>query len=129
MGDRPEFGKRTPQRLPDMQPAPAPKRSRHVALLVMGTFAIGGSAYALMGRQSCQPSPPVAPGIAAPAQPQSACTSRGSSFSGGIRSSHFSFFGGGSPSVVSTGGSDSASGGVSRGGFGGIAHAFGFGSS
>ena len=38
MADRPDFGKRRPQRLPDLQPEPAQKRSRHVALLVMGAF-------------------------------------------------------------------------------------------
>jgi hypothetical protein len=122
MAGGPEFGKRRPQRLPDMQPAAAPKRSRHVALLVMGTFAVGGSAYTLMGRENCQPAPPAAAGVAAP--PQSACKSRGPSYGGGIRSSHFSFFGGGS-----SGGSDSASSGVSRGGFGAFASAFGFGRS
>jgi hypothetical protein len=126
MSDRPaiEFGKRRPQRLSDLQPAP--KRSRHVALLVMGTFAVGGGAYALMGRQSCQ-TPPTAPGMAAPAQPQASCISRGFSYGGGSHSSPYSFFGGGASGGVSTGGSESASGGVSRGGFGGLAHAFGFG--
>jgi hypothetical protein len=95
-----------------------------VALLVMGTFAVGGGAYAMMERQSCQPSPPAA---AAPAQPQTACTSRGSSFGGVSHSARYSFFGGGSSGGAA--GSDSASGGVSRGGFGALASAFGFGRS
>ncbi|SRR5579871_650730 len=131
MSDRPEFGKRGPQRLPDMQPPPPPKRSRHVALLVMGTFAVGGGAYGVMERGSGQPSPPAAaaPGMAAPAQPQPTCTSRGSSFAGVSHSARYSFFGGGSSGGASTGGSDSASDGVSRGGFGSVARAFGFGSS
>src|SRR5579871_1671075 len=127
MGNRPDFGKRRPQRLPDMQPAPAPKRSRHVALLVMGTFAVGGGAYAMMERQNCRPSPPAAAasGMTAPAQPQTACTSRGSSFGGIGHSARYSFFGSGSSGGSS--GSDSASSGVSRGGFGALASAFGFG--
>jgi hypothetical protein len=113
-----EFGKRAPAPLP---PAPGPKRSNHVALLVMGTLAVGGGAYALKG-DNCQPT---SPGMAAPATPAS-CTSRGGSGSGGggySRSSRFSFFGGsGSSSPSST-----TSAGVTRGGFGSFARAFGFG--
>jgi len=108
-----EFGKRAPAPLP---PAPGPKRSNHVALLVMGTLAVGGGAYALTG-DSCQPT---SPGMAAPATPTS-CTSRGGSGGGYSRSSRFSFFGNsGSPS-------SETSGGVTRGGFGSFARAFGFG--
>jgi hypothetical protein len=131
MADRPDFGKRRPQRLPDLQPEPAQKRSRHVALLVMGAFAVGGGAYAMMDRQNCQPmqtapgvATPAPPGVAAPAPSQGTCTSRGSSYSGVTHSTRYGFFGSGS-----SGGSDSASSSVSRGGFGSIAHAFGFGRS
>ena len=60
-----EFGKRRPAPLPE-PPVASPKRSSHVALLVMGTLAVGGGAYALMPHQTCQ-SPPVPPGVAAPA--------------------------------------------------------------
>jgi hypothetical protein len=115
-----EFGKRRPTPLP---PAPGPKRSNHVALLVMGTLAIGGGAYALMPGAGCQPTPP---GMAAPGMPQAnaGCTSRGGSGggSGGYsRYTRFSFFGNsGSPS-------SETSGGVTRGGFGSFARAFGFG--
>ena len=123
MADRPDFGKRRPQRLPDLQPEPAQKRSRHVALLVMGAFAVGGGAYAMMDRQNCQPMQ-TAPGVAAPAPSQGACTSRGSSYGGVTHSTRYGFFSSGS-----SGGSDSASSSVSRGGFGSIAHAFGFGRS
>jgi hypothetical protein len=131
MPDRLEFGKRRPQRLPDLQPEPAQKRSRHVALLVMGAFAVGGGAYAMMDRQNCQPmqtapgvAAPAPPGVVAPAPPQGGCTSRGSSYRGVTHSTHYCFFSG------SSGGSDSASSSsVSRGGFGSIAHAFGFGRS
>jgi hypothetical protein len=124
-----EFGKRRPVVTPP--PAPPVKRSGHVALLLMGTVAIGGGAYALMPRTSCEPA---SPGIAAPASPgmvpspQTAtnCTSRGSS-SGGSGSSwsrRSSFFGGDSVSGSSSSGTASGSGGVTRGGFGSFAHAF-----
>jgi hypothetical protein len=105
---------------------PGPKRSNHVALLVMGSLAVGGGAYALIPGANCQPTPPAA---AAPGMPQAnaGCTSRGGSGGSGnggySRSSHFSFFGN-SGSSAST---SETSGGVTRGGFGSFARAFGFG--
>jgi hypothetical protein len=100
-----------------------------VALLVMGTLAVGGGAYALVGPENCRPAS--SPGVANPAQPQTqaTCASRGSSFTGShgnySRTMHLSFDGGDSSShSASSGGSESGS--VSRGGFGGFAHAFGF---
>ena len=122
-----EFGKRRPA----PQPAsPPPKRSNHVALLVMGTLAVGGGAYALMGPENC---PPASPGVANPAQPQTqaSCTSRGSSFTGShsnySRTMHLRFFGGGGDSSSHSSSSGTTeSGSVSRGGFGAFAHAFGF---
>jgi hypothetical protein len=117
-----EFGKRGPIA---PQPAVPPKRSSHVALLLMGTFAVGGSAYALMPRQNCQPS---SPGVAAPAvsQPGTDCSQHVSS-SGSTHgySSHSYFFGSDSTSSHSSSGgsSDAGSGGVTRGGFGSFAHA------
>ncbi|WFU39667.1 hypothetical protein QA640_35785 [Bradyrhizobium sp. CB82] len=118
-----EFGKRRPQPLP-LPPKEPVKRSGHVALLVMGTIAVGTTAYTLMPRQNCDPP---APGMAEPAQPNTACTSRSSSGSGGHWSSRSSFFSSDSSSHSSSGGSsDSGSGGVTRGGFGSFAHAFGF---
>ena len=113
-----EFGKRQPTPLP---PAPGPKRSNHVALLVMGTLAVGGGAFALMPGESCQPTPP---GMAAPATPTN-CTSRGGSGGNGgySRSSRFGFFGNSGSSSPSP----ETSGGVTRGGFGSFARAFGFG--
>ena len=115
-----EFGKRQPTPLP---PAPGPKRSNHVALLVMGTLAVGGGAYALMPGAGCQPSPP---GAAAPGMPQAnaGCTSRGGSGGGG--SSRYGFFGNSSKGSSASSSSE-ASGGVTRGGFGSFARAFGFG--
>ena len=120
-----EFGTRRPVATPAAAPV---KRSGHVGLLLMGTFAVGGGAYALMPDENCQPTPP---GMAAPAIPQSStgCASRGSSGGGYSRSSsRFSFFGsdtssGRSSAATST---DSGSGSVTRGGFGSFARAFGF---
>jgi hypothetical protein len=100
------------------------KRSGHVALLLAGTVAIGGGAYALMPAENCEAN---RPGIAvSPAA--IGCSPRGSSSSGGHGSSpRSSFFSGDSSSSRSPTGassSDSGSGGVTRGGFGSFAHAF-----
>jgi hypothetical protein len=122
-----EFGKREPTPLP---PAPGPKRSSHVALLVMGTLAVGGGAFALMPRESCQPVPPPSPGMAAPAGPSTGagCTTRSSSGGGGSGSgSRYGFSSGGDSTGRGSGPSAPSSGGVTRGGFGSFAHAFGFG--
>ncbi len=130
---RKEFGKRRPQ--PRVASEPPPKRSSHVALLLMGTFAVGGAAYTLMPQQSCTPA---SPGLAAPpspgtpqpaAPPASAtnCTSRGSS--SGYSHTRYGFFSGGdssSRSSSSGSSSESESASISRGGFGAMAHAFGF---
>jgi hypothetical protein len=121
----PDFGKRR-SALPDMpNTKPGPKRSNHVALLVMGTLAVGGGAYALMPRENCQPP---APGMATPNAPQpgAGCVARGSSGGSGggySRSSGYSFFGGSSSAGAAT-----ASSTVSRGGFGSFGRAFSFGS-
>jgi len=137
MADRPtrEFGKRRP--LPPKPAEPPAKRSSHVALLLMGTFAVGGAASALMPRQSCTPAPPPAgmaappsPGAGVPAAPQPSgadCTSRGGY--SGYHSSRYGFFGGGyssSHSSSTSSSSEATSSGVTRGGFGSFAHAFGF---
>jgi hypothetical protein len=120
-----EFGKRGPIA---PQPAVPPKRSGHVALLLMGTMAVGGG-YALMPRGGCEPA---SPGMAAPAvtQPAADCGSRGSWSGGGHggswSSSRSSFYSsdGGSNHAASAGPSDSGSSGVTRGGFGSFARAF-----
>jgi hypothetical protein len=126
MADKPshEFGKRRPVGPPLIAPAPV-KRSGHVALLLMGTLAVGGGAYALMPSENCQQKPP---GMAAAAE----CQPRGSSSGGhggsGGSSSRSSFFSGTSSSSDSSashsGSGASESGGVQRGGFGSFAHAF-----
>jgi hypothetical protein len=108
---------------------PQPKRSSHVALLVMGTLAVGGGAYALMPSETCQPA---APAVAAPGTPQPAtqvaCTTRTSSSGGGGSSgysrSRWSFFGGSSSSGSSSAGMAESSSHVTRGGFGSFGRMF-----
>jgi hypothetical protein len=119
-----DFGKRPPAVAPTAAPV---KRSRHVGLLLMGTIAIGGTAYALTPSRNC---PPASPGMAAPASPQTGteCSSRGYS-SGGSHGGYWSrhsFYGGDSASSSSSSStaSGSGSGSVTRGGFGSFAHAF-----
>ena len=118
-----EFGKRKPV-VAQAAAAPPVKRSGHVALLLMGTVAIGGGAYALTS-DNCAPK---SPGMGAPSLPQSstACSSGGSSSGGhgGYWSRRSSFFGGDSASSSSSSGTASESGGVTRGGFGSFARSF-----
>jgi hypothetical protein len=129
MADKPtsEFGTRKPAAIRPAQPV---KRGQ-VALLLMGTLAVGGGAYALMPSENCDPNRQE---MAAPSglQASSECRSRGSSSSSsrgssGGSSSRSSFFSGDSSSSHASSGSsssDSATGHVTRGGFGGVAHAF-----
>jgi hypothetical protein len=124
-----DFGKRKPVSVPAApRLGPPAKRSGHVALLLMGTFAVGSAAYTLMPSRSCEPSPNVAsPSLQ---QGNTECASRSSSSSHGgsggssSRSSYYSSDS--SSSHSSSGTSDSGSHGVQRGGFGSFAHAFGF---
>jgi hypothetical protein len=124
MAEKPvaQFGKRRPLAV---QPAAPVKRSSHVALLLAGTVAVGGSAYALMPGENCAPSQP---GMAASST--AGCSTRGSSSSGGHgywggSSGRSSFYSGDSSTGrPSTGVSEAGSGGVTRGGFGSFAHAF-----
>jgi len=127
---RKEFGKRRPQ--PPAPRGPPPKRSSHVALLLTGTLAVGGTAYAVMPSETCTPP---SPGMAAPAMPQTnaaaGCAPRGSSSGGGGRGggrSRYGFFGGDSSghSSSTSSSSESSSTSVTRGGFGALARAFGF---
>ena len=126
---RPEFGKRRP--MPPPPTTPPVKRSGHVALLLMGTLAVGGSAYALMPHQQSCPQPGTdVPGVAG--QPQTTdCTTRRSGGSGGSGSGSgrwgFSSSDSETSRASSTHVADASSAHVSRGGFGGFAHAFGFG--
>ena len=132
MADKPDkdFGKRKPVSVPaSPRPAPPPaKRSGHVALLLMGTVAVGGAAYALMPNRNCEPSPNAA--SSSLQQNNTNCSSRSSSSSGGSsgggssRSSYYSSDSSSSHSSSST--SDSGSHSAQRGGFGSFGHSFGF---
>ena len=125
-----DFGKRKPVSVPaSPRPAPPPaKRSGHVALLLMGTFAVGSAAYALMPNRNCEPSPNAA--SSSLQQNNANCSSRSSSSSGGSsgggssRSSYYSSDS--SSSHSSSGTSDSGSHSAQRGGFGSFRHAVGF---
>lgn len=129
-----EFGKRRPRQPADLPlpPRGPVKRSGHVALLVMGTIAVGTTAFVLMPRRNCDPAPPAAtvpgasvPGATAPAPTNTNCSSSSSGGSGSHWSSRSSFYSSDSASHSSSGGSsDSGSGGITRGGFGSFAHAF-----
>ncbi|WP_375157083.1 hypothetical protein [Bradyrhizobium sp. RDT46] len=116
-----EFGKRRPvaEKPP---PRPPVKRSGHVALLVMGTLAVGTTAYTLMPRQNCEPTPGAVPG-----QTTTTCSSSSGSSSGSSSrwSSRSSFFSSDSSSHSSSAtSSDSGHSSVSRGGFGSFGHGF-----
>jgi hypothetical protein len=120
MAEKPvtQFGKRRPV---IVQPAAPAKRSSHVALLLAGTVAVGGGAYALMPGENCVSNQP---GMATPAN--AGCSPRGSS-SGGGGSSRYGFYSGDSSANKSASApspSGSGSGNVTRGGFGSFAHAF-----
>ena len=115
-----EFGKRRPVAEPP--PRPPLKRSGQVALLVMGTIAVGTTAYTLMPRQTCEPTPGAVPG-----QTTTTCSSSSSSSGGSSSrwSSRSSFFSGDSSSHSPSGtSSDAGHGSVSRGGFGSSGHGF-----
>jgi hypothetical protein len=124
-----DFGKRKPVSVPvSPRPGPPAKRSGHVALLLMGTLAVGSTAYTLMPNRSCEQSPNVAsPSLQ---QGNTECSQRSSSSShggsGGSSSSRSSYYSSDSSSQSSSTTHDSGSHGVQRGGFGSFAHAFGF---
>ncbi|MBR0737485.1 hypothetical protein JQ581_11160 [Bradyrhizobium liaoningense] len=123
MPDKPskkEFGKRRPVAEPPAM-RPSVKRSGHVALLVMGTIAVGTTAYTLMPRQNCETSPGAVPG-----QTTTTCSSSSSSGGSSSRwSSRSSFFSSDTSSHSSSGtSSDSGHSSVSRGGFGSFGHGF-----
>jgi hypothetical protein len=123
-----EFGKRKPFSVPaSPRPAlPPAKRSGHVALLLMGTFAVGSAAYTLMPSRNCEPSP----NAASPSYQKNntECSSRSSSSSSGSGggSSRSSYYSDSSSSHSSSGTSDSGSHSAQRGGFGSFGHAVGF---
>jgi len=116
MAEKPkqQFGTRKPVVVPP--PSPPAKRSGHVALLVMGTIAVGSTAYMLIPPDRCQQN---TPGVTTPSSAE--CQGRSSSSSSGGGSGGSSrYYGSGSSSQSGT--TDSSS--VKRGGFGSSAQAF-----
>ena len=127
-----DFGKRKPVSVPvTPRPGPPAKRSGHVALLLMGTFAVGSAAYTLMPSQSCErppnaPQPSLLQSNSAECPPRSSSTGSSHGGSGGGSSSRSSYYSSDSSSSHSSSGtSDSSSHAVARGGFGAFAHSFG----
>lgn len=124
MADKPlsQFEKRSREpSVPPSRPAQSPaKRSHHVALLLMGTLAVGSTAYMLMPRECKSAEPGAIPSVSPPTECPSHGSSSGHGSSGGwSRSSYYSSNSSHSSSTTNT---DSSS--VKRGGFGSSAHAF-----
>ena len=127
-----DFGKRKPVSVAvTPRPGAPAKRSGHVALLLMGTFAVGSAAYTLMPSQSCErppnaPQPSLLQSNAAECPPRSSSSSSSHGGSGGSSSSRSSYYSSDSSSSHSSSGtSDSSSHAVQRGGFGAFAHSLG----
>jgi hypothetical protein len=114
-----EFGKRRPVAIRAV--AEPVKRSSHVALLLMGTLAIGGGAYAVMPGESCEPK---GAGMAGVECPPRGSSSGGHGGSGGSWSRSRFFDGDTSSNRASSGTSADSNSGVTRGGFGSFARAF-----
>jgi hypothetical protein len=130
-----EFGKRNKVSVPaSPRPVPPPsKRSGHVALLLMGTLAVGTTAYMLMPNRNCEQ--PTNTYAGSPTQKPAECSSRSSSSSSGGsgggssgRSGYYSSDSSSSPSSSHSSSSDlgSSSHSAQRGGFGSFGHAVGF---
>jgi hypothetical protein len=109
-------------------PGPPAKRSGHVALFLMGTLAVGSTAYMLMPSNRCEQQPNTAQSSQLPNNTN--CPPRGSSSgsSGGAGSSSRSSYYSGDSSSSHSSSSTSAAGSsnVARGGFGSFGHAVGF---
>lgn len=119
------FGKRGPMQ-PMHEEAPARKRSNHVALLLMGTMALGGGAYALMPSEHCDPNRAAIAGQQQECQRRSSSSSGGHGYSGGSSSSsgRSNFASTGSSSGSGYDSSSSSSSHVTHGGFGSFASHF-----
>jgi len=119
--DRPptrQFGKRATAVIsPSAEPV---KRSGHVALLMMGTLAVGGTAYALMPRENCTPN---SPAMTTSSSSQAAGCSSASSRAGRLWSHSGFFYGGNSAGSGPSSASGTAE--TTRGGFGSFARAIG----
>ncbi|MGM4907234.1 hypothetical protein AB8B21_00720 [Tardiphaga sp. 866_E4_N2_1] len=120
------FGKRRPVQ-PMHEEAPSRKRSNHVALLLMGTMALGGGAYALMPSEHCDPNRAAIAGQQQECQQRSSSSSSGGhGYSGGSSSSsgRSNFASTGSSSSGGYDSSSSSSSHVTHGGFGSFASHF-----
>jgi hypothetical protein len=120
------FGKRQPVQ-PKHEEAPSRKRSNHVALLLMGTMALGGGAYALMPSEHCDPNRAAIAGQQQECQQRSSSSSSGGhGYSGGSSSSsgRSNFASTGSSSSGGYDSSSSSSSHVTHGGFGSFASHF-----
>lgn len=89
------FNKRKPPQSAHEEPAPR-KRSGQIALLLMGTMAVGGGAYALMPSEHCDPNQAPVPG-----QPPQECRQRSSSWSSSSGSGGHGYSGSGGSSSSS----------------------------
>ena len=107
---------------PATRPRPV-KRSHDVVLLVMGTIAVGSTAYSLMPRECTPAEPGKMPTLSSPSE----CPQQGSSSSshGGSSGSRYSYSSGGrSTSSTPASTTDASYSGVKRGGFGSFAQGF-----
>jgi hypothetical protein len=123
MADRPltQFERRSQGSVPPSRPKPQAKRSHEVVLLLMGTLAVGSTAYALMPRECTPAEPGAMPSLSSPSE----CPPRGSSSSShGGSGGRYSYSSGGSGSTPAGTTTDASSGTVKRGGFGSFAHRF-----
>ena len=116
MAEKPvsQFERRSRQTsVPPSGSSPPAKRSGHVALLLMGTLAVGSTAYMLMPQNKCEPN---TPGVTTPSSAE--CQGRSSSSSSSGGSSRY--YGGSSSG--SSGTTETSS--VKRGGFGSSGQSF-----
>ena len=104
------------------KPQPPVKRSNEVILLVMGTIAVGSTAYALMPRECTPAEPGAMPSLSSPSE----CPPRGSSSSshGSSSGGRYGYSSSGSNSTPAGTTTDASSSTVKRGGFGSFAHSF-----
>ena len=122
MADKPltQFERRSRGPVPPNRPQPA-KRSHEVMLLVMGSIAVGSTAYALMPRECTPAEPGTMPTVSSPSE----CPPRGSSSSSrGGSGGRYGYSSGGSSGSTPAATTDASSGGIKRGGFGSFAHSF-----
>jgi hypothetical protein len=116
-----QFERRSQGSAPPSGPKPPAKRSREVVLLLMGTIAVGSTAYSLMPRECTPAEPGAIPSLSSPSE----CPPRGTSSSshGSSSSGRYGYSSSGSNSTPA-GTTDASSSTVKRGGFGSFAHSF-----